>query len=104
VQALLGLRRHGATLSVSPCIPTVWEHYSVEWTIGRTRYHFTVSNPEHRSERIRSAELDGVEVDPGAIPLEDDGLQHDVTIVLGTVQGIDTSVAAAGPAEHRQRS
>jgi cyclic beta-1,2-glucan synthetase len=104
VQALLGLRRHGATLSVSPCIPTVWEHYSMEWTIGRTRYRFTVSNPEHRSERIRSAELDGVEVDPSAIPLEDDGLQHDVTIVLGTAQAVDTSVAAAGPAEHRQRS
>jgi cyclic beta-1,2-glucan synthetase len=83
VQALLGLRRNGATMSVNPCIPTVWAHYSMEWRIGRTRYRFTVSNPEHRSERIQSAELDGVAVDASAIPLADDGGQHEVTIVLG---------------------
>src|SRR4029079_5758880 len=83
VQSLLGLRRNGATLSVNPCIPAVWPQYSVEWRVGRTRYHFTVSNPEQRSERIVAAELDGVAVDAGAIPLLDDGGQHDVTIVLG---------------------
>jgi cyclic beta-1,2-glucan synthetase len=83
VQSLLGLRRNGATMSVTPCIPAIWPHYSLELTIGRTRYRFTVSNPEQRCERIRSAELDGVAVDAGAIPLEDDGRQHEVMLVLG---------------------
>jgi len=99
VQSLLGLRRHGATMSVSPCIPVVWPQYSMEWTIGRTRYRFTVSNPEHGSERIQSAELDGVAVDPRAIPLEDDGGQHDVAIVLGGAHREDLSVTAGGRAQ-----
>ena len=83
VQALLGLRRNGATLSINPCIPAVWPHYSLEWTVGRTRYRFTVLNPDHRSRGIGSAELDGAAVDAGAIPLEDDGGVHEVKIVLG---------------------
>jgi cyclic beta-1,2-glucan synthetase len=83
VQSLLGLQRNGATMSVSPCIPAVWPHYSLEVTIGRTRYRFSVSNPEHRSERIAAAALDGAPVDARAIPLADDGGQHDVAIVLG---------------------
>ena len=63
VQSLLGLRRHGATMSLNPCIPAVWPRYSLEWKIGRTRYHFTVVNPEHRSQGVASADLDGVAVD-----------------------------------------
>ena len=85
VQSLLGLRRNGATISVNPCIPAIWPHYSVDWRVGRTRYRFTVSNPEHRCEHIKSAELDGAAVDARAIPLEDDGGDHEVTIVLGGV-------------------
>jgi cyclic beta-1,2-glucan synthetase len=83
VQSLLGLRRNGATVSVNPCIPTVWPQYSLDWTVGRTRYRFTVSNPQHPSQGIGSAELDGVAVDARAIPLKDDGGKHQVTIVLG---------------------
>jgi cyclic beta-1,2-glucan synthetase len=82
IQALLGLRRHGATISVEPCIPTVWPTYSVVWTVGTTRYHFTVANPEHQSRGIASAHLDGVAVNPRAIPLHEDGADHTVTIVL----------------------
>jgi cyclic beta-1,2-glucan synthetase len=88
IQSLLGLRRNGATMSVNPCIPTVWPHYSLDWTIGGTRYRFTVLNPEHRSQGIGSAELDGVAVDARAIPLEDDGGLHEVTLVLGAEQRI----------------
>jgi cyclic beta-1,2-glucan synthetase len=87
VQSLLGLRRNGATMSVTPCIPAAWPNYSLEWTVGHTRYHVTVSNPERRSDRIKSAELDGVAVDVHAIPLTDDGGQHEVTIVLGGPSG-----------------
>ena len=104
IQSLLGLQRNGATMSVNPCIPTQWPHFSMEWTVGRTRYRFTVWNPEHRSERIKSAELDGVSVDARAIPLQDDGARHEVTIVLGAAPGADLSVGAPGLAEHRQGS
>jgi cyclic beta-1,2-glucan synthetase len=98
VQALLGLRRRGATMSVNPCIPSVWPQYSLEWTMGRTRYHVTVSNPRHRTRGIELAELDGVAVDAQAIPLKDDGGRHEVRIVLGEPRKV-AMPTAAGMAE-----
>jgi cyclic beta-1,2-glucan synthetase len=86
IEALLGLRRQASTFSMSPSIPAMWTTYSLEWTIGRTRYRIAVSNPEHRCRGVASATLDGAPVDSSAIPLEDDGRTHDVAIVLGHAQ------------------
>jgi len=83
VQALLGLQRRGSTISLNPCIPTVWAEYSLDWTIASTRYRFVVQNPERRSRGIASAELDGHPIDPNAIALVDDGKEHTVRVVLG---------------------
>jgi cyclic beta-1,2-glucan synthetase len=96
IHALLGLRRRGSTISLNPCIPTMWPHYSVEWRIGATRYRFSVSNPEHRCTGVGSAEIDGVPVDASAIPLLEDGMVHEVTIVLGTVSPQKLPLLAAG--------
>jgi len=74
-------------VSLNPCIPAVWPAYTLEWRIGRTRYRFTVLNPDHRSQGVASATLDGIAVDAGAIPLQDDAEEHEVRIVLGTVVG-----------------
>ena len=99
IRSLLGLRRHGATISVNPCIPAVWPHYVFDWRIGRTRYRFSVSNPEHQCSGVGLAELDGVTVDPGAISLLDDGGVHEVRIVLGASAGIGMPAAGAGLTE-----
>jgi cyclic beta-1,2-glucan synthetase len=83
IQALLGLRRQGGTISLNPCIPTAWPEYSLDWTIEHTRYRFVVENPERRSRGIASAELDGRPIDPNAIALVSDGKEHTVRVVLG---------------------
>jgi cyclic beta-1,2-glucan synthetase len=83
VQALLGVRRHGNTISINPCIPTGWSEYTLDWRIAGTRYRFRVDNPQHRSHGIASAELDGAAVDSREIPLLSDGRDHDVRIVIG---------------------
>jgi cyclic beta-1,2-glucan synthetase len=98
IQALLGLRRHGATMSLSPCIPRVWPQYTLEWTVGRTRYRFLVSNPGYRSRGIGTATLDGTDVDAAAIPIVDDGEVHEVVIVIGG--GALASTAPAGRADY----
>lgn len=67
----------------------------MEWTIRRTRYHFTVSNPEHLSQGIAWASLDGTEVDAGAIPVVEDGQTHRIRIVLGAGPGLRVAAAAA---------
>jgi cyclic beta-1,2-glucan synthetase len=82
IGALLGLRVHGETFTIDPCIPTQWPGYSLVWTRGRTRYEVTVTNPHKASRGIGSAELDGVPVDPAAIPIQDDGATHRIAIVL----------------------
>ena len=83
IEALLGLRRHGTTFSVAPTIPAMWPKFSIQWKMGRTSYHISVVNPDHRCSDVRSAELDGRPIDPNAIPLLDDGESHQVLIEMG---------------------
>jgi len=52
----------------------------------------SVANPERRCRGIASAKLDGVAVDPRAMPLIEDGAVHEVRLVLG-----DEVAPAAGP-------
>jgi cyclic beta-1,2-glucan synthetase len=80
---ILGLRREGASLSINPAIPAMWEAYSVEWRIGGGHYRINVSNPDRRSSGVATALLDGAPVDPKAIPLSGDGGAHVIEIVLG---------------------
>jgi hypothetical protein len=83
VESILGLRRHGATFEVDPCIPSSWPGFELRWRVGGTRYEITVTNPERRCRGVAGAQVDGVAVDPRAIPLVDDGGAHDVRVVLG---------------------
>ena len=96
IEGLLGLRREGATLAVDPSIPAMWDGYSVEWRIGRTLYRISVTNPEHRCRGVQSAEVDGIAVDPAAIPLRDDGGTHDVAVVLGKPAPVAVGVQPPG--------
>ncbi len=83
LESILGLKRHGASFELDPCIPAAWPEYSIVWRFGRTRYEISVVNPEHRCRGIAEAELDGESADPAAIPLADDGATHRVRVVLG---------------------
>ena len=83
IESILGFNRRGATLEIDPCIPAAWPGYSLVWRLGATRYRIEVQNPEHRSRGIVEARLDGVLVDPRAIPISDDGSSHEIGIVLG---------------------
>jgi cyclic beta-1,2-glucan glucanotransferase len=83
LEGLLGLRRHGDTFELDPCIPGAWPGYGITWRFGRTRYEIAVENPGHRCRGIASALLDGVAVDAAAIALVDDGAVHQVRVVMG---------------------
>ena len=86
IEAMLGLRRHGAAFTVAPSIPARWDGYRMEWRHGATVYRILVANPQHRCRGVDTASLDGVAVDPLAIPLRDDGATHEVVVVLGAQQ------------------
>ena len=50
-----------------------------------TRYVISVSNPERRCRGVAESSVDGVGMNPDAIPLVLDGGTHQVRIRLGTV-------------------
>jgi cyclic beta-1,2-glucan synthetase len=93
LESILGLRRHGSTFEIDPCIPASWPEYAISWRFGRTRYQISVANPEHRCRGVAAAELDGVAVDSRAIALVDDGQTHRVRLVLG--EAVRPSIAAS---------
>jgi cyclic beta-1,2-glucan synthetase len=94
IEGLLGLSRRGETFAVNPSIPAMWPECSLQWRFGETLYRVNVLNPAHRCCGVRSATLDGIAVDPLAIPLRDDRRTHVVEIELG-----DRQSAGAAPQE-----
>jgi cyclic beta-1,2-glucan synthetase len=83
LEGIIGLRRHGRTFEVDPCMPSSWPGFDVVWRVGATRYEISVLNPARRCRGVRSAALDGMPVDSRAIPVLDDGLTHHARIVMG---------------------
>ena len=108
IGGLLGLRRSGETFTIDPCIPAMWPQYSIDLKHGGSTYHMTVMNPERQCRGVRSVEVDGLTVDPRAIPLVDDGQTHEIVAVLGV--GISSeephasSVGAQGADSRRAAS
>jgi len=98
LEGMLGLVRRGAFFTLKPCIPSSWPGYSIDWRFGTSRYAIEVANPELRCCGVASVELDGVPVDPQAIPLLDDGREHQVRVVLGETP---SSCAIAGSSRPR---
>ncbi len=83
IDSLMGLRRRAGTFSMDPCIPAMWPECEIDWRHGGSLYRIVIENPERQQRGVRSATLDGAAVDHTAIPLLDDGGEHDVVIVLG---------------------
>jgi cyclic beta-1,2-glucan synthetase len=94
LESILGLRRHGQTFELDPCIPASWPGFEISWRFGRTRYEISVTNPGRRCRGIGEARLDGVVVDAGGIALVDDGGTHQVSVVMGDAR--QQGVAALG--------
>jgi cyclic beta-1,2-glucan synthetase len=85
IESILGLKRSGPTFSIEPCIPAAWPEFTIRWRFGTARYTIAIRNPGHHCRGVVSATLDGVAVSAAAIPLADDGTEHDVRIVMGRV-------------------
>jgi len=83
LESILGLRRHGSTFEVDPCIPSAWHDCAISWRIGTTSYEITIANPDRRCRGVVEALLDGARVDPHAIPIVEDGARHTVKVTLG---------------------
>ncbi len=94
IEALLGLRLHGAELHLDPCIPAAWPGFRLSYRreadgagVSVTRYEIAVENPERICRGVLRVDLDDVTLEPvdGAarIALRDDGGMHVLRVVLG---------------------
>ena len=82
---ILGCRIRGATLLLDPCVPRTWPEFRVSLRYRGTRYEIVVENPQGVSRGVVTLQLDGAELplQPGSVPLVDDGATHEVRAVLG---------------------
>ena len=83
LESILGLKQHGNTFAVEPCIPSSWDRYSIVWKIGETTYEIEVKNPRRVWTGVLTAELDGKSVSHDAIPIVTDGKKHVVSVTMG---------------------
>jgi cyclic beta-1,2-glucan synthetase len=83
VEAILGLTRRGGALHIDPCIPKAWPRYEMTVRVGRTEYRIAVENPNGVNRGVSKIEIDGVDHTGRDIETRDDGVVHQVRVVLG---------------------
>jgi cyclic beta-1,2-glucan synthetase len=81
--ALLGFKKAGNILHIDPVIPPFWDGFEIHYQFGNTGYQIKLSNPKHISHNIEIVKLDGEILNDKAIPLFDDGHNHDVEVIMG---------------------
>ncbi len=81
---ILGFRVRGTILSIDPCIPRNWPSYAISFRYHSATYKIRVENPRGVSHGISKVDFDGKSVPgPANIPLQDDGVEHQILVVLG---------------------
>ena len=85
VESLLGLRLHGASLCIDPCIPKPWRQFEATVRFRSARYSIHVENPGGVNRSVLFASVDGAEIEerPLRVALLDDGGPHQVNVRLG---------------------
>jgi cyclic beta-1,2-glucan synthetase len=76
LESILGFTKRGDRLCISPCVPSTWTEYSIEYRFGASVYAIAVRPGE--SPRVS---VDGRETPHGEIALVDDGQRHEVTVL-----------------------
>ncbi|MEQ1576269.1 MAG: glucoamylase family protein, partial [Hyphomicrobium sp.] len=59
IEYVLGVRKEGNELIVSPCVPRHWPGFEVNYMHEGTSYHITVTNPDGVSQGIIAATING---------------------------------------------
>ena len=85
IEGILGLRIHGATLHLDPCIPRAWPGFEVALRFGTARYEIRVENADGVQRGIAFASIDDtvIEERPLRLQMLDDGGTHRLQVCLG---------------------
>jgi cyclic beta-1,2-glucan synthetase len=81
LESILGFTKRGDRLTITPCVPSGWPEYRVEYRVGRTRYEITVRLHSARSTRTDvRVTVNGRLMEDHTIRLVDDGATHRVVV------------------------
>jgi len=81
LESLLGFRREGATLRISPVVPHDWPSIEITYRYGASEYRIRVEEPARVGERGGVVTIDGHRLASDTITLVDDGTVRSVSIV-----------------------
>ena len=76
LEDILGIRRHGSLLQLTPCVPPEWDDFTLTLKEGASTWRISLER------QISSASIDGKEFSGREIDLVDDGKIHQVHIPL----------------------
>jgi len=83
IEAILGIKKVGKSLQITPCIPRTWPGFKVNYRFGATRYRIQVENPLKVNRGVVQIILDGNLLPGNLLPLSDDGQTHEAQVVMG---------------------
>ena len=89
LEYILGFKLQGDRLRLDPCIPRFWREFEITYRRGDTTYRITVENPHSLNRGVASVSLDGVAQSADVVLLSNDGLTHDVRLVIGEKTPVD---------------
>jgi cellobiose phosphorylase len=85
IEAILGISRLGNILKIDPCIPGNWPGFRLTYRFGKSSYLVRVENPQGVNRGVRQIVHDGIPQAENRIPLVDDGKQHEVHVLMGSI-------------------
>ncbi len=91
LENILGFHKYGASLVIEPCIPHYWKEFEITYQYKTATYHIKVENPHGVCGGSLEIEADGETLSSDRIELVDDGLTHDVRIILGDAANKETT-------------
>ena len=80
---ILGIRPTYHGLLVDPCIPSIWEGFSVQRKFRNSHYTISVTNPKHVQRGIKAITVDGSPIAGQTLPIFSDAATHQVLVVMG---------------------
>jgi cyclic beta-1,2-glucan synthetase len=95
VEYILGFKLEGDRLRIDPCIPRGWREFEITYRRGKTTYRIIVENPHSFNRGLAELTLDGVAQAEEWVPVNDDGLSHELRIVMGERAKIEETESAS---------
>ena len=82
-QYILGIRPDYDGLLIDPCIPARWKEYKVIRRFRGKQFRITVLNPDGVQKGVHSILLNGRQIEGNLMPVEEAGMENEVTVMLG---------------------